>query len=162
LTEEQMKILKLMSEMTSRVDMNEFSKKMDLDPTKMMEQMQDLAKQGYLRKVGRGFAVTAKGKAALKAAVQVPSNMRFHFYIAISQPTGSSAGSIKEFYDLISTTNAASLEFHVRRGDFESWFRNAMGEGDFANALGKLKNSDLVGEDLRKSLLKEVKAKYNL
>ncbi len=157
-----MKILKFMSEMTGRVDMNEFAKKMGLTSSQIMQEMQELTKEGFLKKVGGGFAITTKGKTALKATSPVPWNMRFNFYTAIDQPTDMSAGSIKEFHDLALKVNSASLEFHMYRGDFENWFRNAAGDVGFADELAKIKKTSLKDEELRKAITKAADERYSL
>jgi predicted transcriptional regulator len=157
-----MRILKFMSEMTGRVDMNEFAKKMGLTSSQIMQHMQELAKEGFLKKVGGGFAITEKGKMALKAATPVPGNMRFNFYLAIGQPAGVSAGSVLEFHDLVLKVDLVSLEFHLGRGDFENWFRTAVVDAGFADELAKIKKTDLKGEDLRKAIAKAAEARYNL
>lgn len=162
LIEEQMRILKFMNEMTGRVDMNEFAKKMGLTSSQIMQHMQELAQEGFLKKVGGGFAITEKGKNALKVAAPVPGNMRFNFYIAIGQPTGMSAETIREFHDLVLKVDVASLEFHLGRGDFENWFRLAVVDAGFADELVKMKKADLKGEDLRKAIAKAAEARYSL
>ena len=85
--EVQFKVLKALSEATSRMDINMFAKKVSLDPNQTIQQVQELAKEGFLQKVGNGFGITVKGKAALKAFVPVPEGMGFHFYNGIDQPT---------------------------------------------------------------------------
>ena len=162
MNEDQLKILKFMSEMTSRVDMNEFAKKIDLDPSQLTQHMQKLTQEGYLKKVRGGFAITDKGKNVLRVASPVPWNMRFNFYSAIGQPTGVSAGTIKEFYDLVLKVNVASLDFHISRGDFENWFRNAAGDAEFADELAKIKKTGLTGEELRKAVAKTAESWYSL
>ena len=81
--EEQFKVLKALSEATSRMDINMFAKKVNLDPNQTIQKVQELAKEGFLQKVGSGFGITAKGKAALKAFVPVPEGMVFRFYNGI-------------------------------------------------------------------------------
>jgi hypothetical protein len=162
LIEEQMKILKFMNEMTGHVDMSEFAKKTGLTSTQIAQDMQSLAKDGYLKKVGSGFTITAKGKDALKATVTLPSNLRFEFYVALCQPTGLSAASIKEFHEAVEKVDVASLEFHVGRGDFENWFRTAVGDAALADDFAKLQKTGWKGEDLKMAVSKAVEAKYPL
>ena len=66
--EEQFKVLKTMSEATSRMDLNMFAKKVNLTPNQTIQQIQELAKEGFLQKIGNGYGITEKGKAALKAS----------------------------------------------------------------------------------------------
>lgn len=162
LIEEQARILRFMSEMTARIDTNEFSRKLELTPTELMQHMQQMAKEGLLKKVSGGFALTEKAKIALKVSSPVSGNMRFNFYTALDQPMCVSAGSVKEFYDLALKVNEASLEFHLCRGDFENWFSAAVGDSVFAAELAKIKKRNLKGEDLRKAIVKGLEARYSL
>jgi DNA-binding MarR family transcriptional regulator len=160
LIDEQVKILKFMNEMTGHIDGKDFAKKTGLTASQIAEHMQVLAKDGFLKRVGAGYSLTEKGKAALKAASPVAWNMRFNFYTGIGQPTGVSAGSVKEFRDLASSVNSVSLEFHLYRGDFENWVRSAVGDAAFADELAKIRKTELKGEELRKSLLKAAEERY--
>jgi DNA-binding Lrp family transcriptional regulator len=162
LIETQMKILKFMSEMTTRTDMNEFAHKMGLTSNQIMQDMQELAKDGFLKKIGSGYAITEKGKTALKAAATVPESMRFQFYESLGNPTGLSAGSIREFHDIALKVDSASLEFHLYRGDFENWFRAAINDKAFADELATIKKTELKGEELKKAIAKATSLKYNL
>jgi predicted transcriptional regulator len=162
LKEEQFKVLKTLSEATSRMDINMFAKKVNLDPNQTIQQVQDLAKEGFLQKVGSGFGITAKGKAALKAFIPLPEGMGFHFYNGIDQPTGITAKTLGEFYEDIKQVSADSLEFHIYRGDFENWLKDACSESEFATEVGIVKDADLKGEELRAELLKVLDAKYGI
>ena len=162
MNEQQLKILKFMTEVTGRVDMDAFSKKIGLSANQTIEQVKELAKTGFVAKTGGGYGITEKGRTALKAYLSVSSNERFHFYTAISEPTGVSAGSIKEFYDLAQTVNTVSLEFHLYRGDFENWIKTAANEPAFADELVGIKKTALKGESLRKTILAALKSHYGL
>ena len=98
LKEEQFKVLKTMSEATSRMDINMFAKKVNLTPNQTIQQIQELAKEGFLQKIGNGYGITEKGKAALKAFTAVPEDMGFHFYLGIDQPADLTAKTLEEFY----------------------------------------------------------------
>ncbi len=160
--DEQVKILKFMSEMTTRTDTNEFARKVDLAPAQLMQQMQELAKQGYLKKVGAGFAITDKGKKAITSLAQVPEDLKFQFYLELGKPTNLHARSVAEFYDDVLKVEALSLEFHLYRGDFENWFRTSVGDSPFADELSKVKKKNLMCEDLRKALAKALEQRYSL
>jgi predicted transcriptional regulator len=162
LKEEQFKVLKALSEATSRMDINMFAKKVNLDPNQTIQKVQELAKEGFLQKVGNGFGITTKGKAALKAFVTVPEGMGFHFYYGINQPTDLTAKTLGEFYENTKQISADSLEFHLYRGDFENWLKDACKEPEFAQEIGVVKDADLKGEELRAELLKVLDAKYGI
>jgi DNA-binding Lrp family transcriptional regulator len=160
LTEEQLKILKVMSEVTGRVDMNEFARRIGLAPNEVAEEIQELAKVGFVKKVGGGYGFTEKGRAALKAVKPVPEGMEFHFYVGIGQPTRLSSRTMHEFYLTAKKVDAASLEFHLYRGDFENWVATAVEDTAFANELADLKKTNLMGEELRKEIVKALEARY--
>jgi hypothetical protein len=130
--------------------------------TEIMAQMQELAKHGYLRRAGGGFAITDKGKDALKPYKLVAAEKRFQFYTGIGQPTELSAGSVNEFCEAVSKADVASLEFHLGRDDFQKWLQDAIAESVFAGDLDKIKGANLHGEDLRDAILKAAASRYSL
>jgi predicted transcriptional regulator len=162
LKEEQFKVLKTLSEATSRMDINMFAKKVNLDPNQTIQEVQNLAKEGFLQKVGNGFGITAKGKSALKAFVPVPEGMGFLFYNGFDQPTDITAKTLWEFYADVKQISVDSLEFHLYRGDFENWLKDACKEPEFAQEVGVVKDTDLYGEELRAELLKVLDTKYGI
>jgi predicted transcriptional regulator len=162
LKEEQFKVLKTLSEATNRMDMNMFAQKVDLTPNQTLQQVQDLAKEGFLRKIGGGYGITEKGKSALKAFATVPSGMGFHFYVGIDQPTDFTAQTLAEFYGYIKQVSLDSLEFHLFRGDFENWLKEAVNDLEFAGEIGNIKAADLKGENLRKQMLKVLDEKFGI
>jgi DNA-binding Lrp family transcriptional regulator len=124
--EERLKVLKVMSEVTSRIDMNTFARMVGLNPSQTVERMQELVNAGFIKKLGGGYGITEKGRAILKAIAPVPKDMAFHFYKRIEQPTGFSAESLKDFYEIVKRVAVESLEFHLYRGDFENWIKAAV------------------------------------
>jgi len=160
LIEEQMKILKFMSEVTGRTDMNEFAQKIGLTPNQATEYVHELAKSGFVKKVGNGYSITEKGKTALKTFAPVAAEKRFNFYVEIGKPTGFSAGSIPEFYDLISKIETASLEFHLYREDFENWVKAVLNDEDLADKFACVRDSEVKGENLRKALLSALEEQF--
>jgi len=162
LREEQFKILKTMNEATNRMDLNIFAQAVNLNPNQTIAQIQELAKEGFLRKVGNGYGLTEKGKNVLKMLTPVPSGMAFHYYVDVGKPLGFSAQSIEEFYRFTKQVIVDSLEFHLYRGDFENWLRDVLKDSELAKTVGDLKADGLKGEDLRKTLLKAINAKYGV
>jgi predicted transcriptional regulator len=158
--EEQLKVLKVMNEVTSRLDLNAFAQMVGLNPTQTIEHVKELVNAGLVRKVGGGYGITEKGKAILKAIAPVPKDMAFHFYFDIGQPTGFSAESLKELYEIIKRVAVGSVEFHLYRGDFENWIKGAFKDEALAEELAKLKSKELKGEELRKEIITAIAAKY--
>lgn len=160
--EEQFKVLKALSEVTNRMDINMFAKKVNLDPNQTIQKVQELANEGFLQKVGSGFGITAKGKAAIKAFVTVPEGMGFHFYNDINQPTDLTSKTLVEFYEDVKHVSVNSLEFHTYRGDFENWLKDACKESEFSKEISAVEDAGLMGEELRTELLKVLDAKYGI
>lgn len=160
--DEQLKVLKVMSEVTSRVDMNSFAQMVGLNIEETMQRMQDLASAGFIRRINGGYSITEKGRALLKAITPVPKELAFHFYTGIGQPTGFSAESLKDFYEIIKRVAAASLEFHLYREDFENWIKTVFKDAPLAEAIANLRTSQLKGEELRQEILKTIVSKFNL
>jgi len=160
--EEQFKILKIMTEATSKIDLHVLSEAIGSTPNETINAVQVLADQGFLGKVGHGYGVSEKGKTALKARVEIPAEMSFIFYNGISQPTGFSAKSISEFYNALVQANAESLEFHLYRSDFGNWLREAIKDPELSEQFEKIRLADFKGEALRTELLNAIEAKYHI
>jgi predicted transcriptional regulator len=160
LMEEQLKVLKVMNEVTSRIDMNTFAQMVGLNPHQTIERVQELVNAGLVRKAGGGYGITEKGKAILQAFTPVPKDAAFHFYTAIGQPTGFSAESLKDFYEIVKRVAVESLEFHLYREDFENWIKAVFKDAALADELANMKSSQLKGEYLRKEILKATAAKF--
>ena len=158
--EEQLKVLKVMNEVTGRMDMNAFAQLVGLNTRQTIKRMQDLINAGLVRKVGGGYGITEKGKTILQASTPVPKDVAFHFYTAIGQPTGFSAESLKDFYEIVKRIAAESLEFHLYREDFENWIKTVFTDAALADDIAHLKASQLKGEDLRQGILKAIAAKF--
>jgi hypothetical protein len=124
--------------------------------------VQELAKEGFLRKVGGGFGLNEKGKNALKAYVSVSAELGFNFYVDVDKPLGFSALSLDEFYRTIKQVCSDSLEFHLNRGDFEKWLKEVCKDEDLAKTFRTLEVEELKGEDLRKALLQAIDTKYGV
>ncbi len=160
MTEEQLVVLKAMNEITSSIDLNAFSKRVGLTPDQTIERVQELVKSGLVRKRGGGYGITEKGKAVLKAITPVPKETAFHFYMEVGHPTGFSAESIKEFYEIVKRVAVESLEFHLYRGDFENWVKAVFKDEALAAKLFSLKNANVKEEELRQGILQAMSAKY--
>lgn len=88
--------------------------------------------------------------------------MGFYFYNGLNQPTDYKAWSLAEFYELVKQVSLDSLEFHLYRGDFENWLKDACKETEFAAQVREVKSEDVKGQELRDRLLKVLNAKYGI
>ena len=160
--EAQLSVLKAMSEVKGRLDLNEFAQIVGLSPNQTVESMQELVKADLLRKIGGGYSITETGKAMLKAFTPVTKGKEFHFYFALDQPAGLIAKSFWDFYRTVKLISAGSLEFHLKRGDFEKWTSKTLNDPEFAENLTQLKRTELKGEKLRKAIIKAAEATHGL
>ena len=158
--DEQLKILKVISEVTRRMDLNEFGRLVGLTTNEALRQILELAKTGHLRSSSSGYSITEKGKAALKAQVHVPKGSEFNIYTAVGQPTGLSAESLRDFYEKIKRIDSASLEFHINRRDFKNWMQAVVKDEVLADEFESLSTQELKGENLREKIASVIESRY--
>ncbi len=91
----------------------------------------------------------------------VPPQNAFFFYRALGAPTGAAARNLTDFLGIINTIDITSLQFHLGRGDFESWVK-MLGDNTLAQQLSGLKEKKLRGEELRTLLSGAVKSRLDL
>jgi predicted transcriptional regulator len=162
LKDEQLRILKVMSEATNRMDLAMFAHAVNLTSDQAIADVQQLAQEGFLRKVGAGYGLTDKGKNAIKIGNMVADDKTFNFYVGVEKPLGFSAHSLEEFYRMVKQVYSDSLDFHLYRGDFENWIRQVIGDNVLADEVTALKASGLNGEGLRKALLEAIDNRYGV
>ena len=160
--DERLKVLKVISEVTRRMDLNEFARLVGLTTNETLKQIQELTKTGHLRSTSGGYGITEKGKATLKAQQRVPEGSEFNFYNGVGQSTGLSARTLKEFYETVKTMNVASLEFHVYRGDFKNWIQEVVKDEVLAGELDSLTQGELKNGNLREKLVALIEKRYDV
>jgi hypothetical protein len=108
------------------------------------------------------YVITGKGKKTLgipeiekQRAIEIlaylPMEKSFHFYADLGKPLNVFAASLGDFRDKIQKIDAGSIEFHIRRGDFEVWF-TSLGDIELARKTLLTKERKMSGEELRKKL----------
>jgi DNA-binding Lrp family transcriptional regulator len=137
-----------------------FAEVVNLTANEVIEKIQELTKEGFLRKVGGGYGLTEKGKNVLKIFSYLPSEMTFNFYVNVDKPLGFSANTLADFYRYVKQVTSDSLEFHLFRGDLENWLREAVNDSELSEVIGRLRTEELKGEALRKAILKSIDDKY--
>lgn len=153
-------VLKELSELSNRTDLNLFSLKVNLTPNETIFQFQQLAKAGFLQKVGNGYGITDRGKTALKVLTPVQEELGFQFYYGLNRPADIIIDTLEDFYIVIKQINAESLEFHLYRGDFENWLKESFKDPQLSFEFGAVRAFDLRGEELRAELLKALDENY--
>jgi len=63
----------------------------------------------------------------------------FFFFEDIGKPTGDFAVSLSDFCNKINSITSKSLAFHLKRGDFENWLQEIVGDIELSKQIGKLK-----------------------
>jgi len=64
----------------------------------------------------------------------------FFFYEDIGKPTGDFAISLSDLCSKINAVDSKSLTFHLKRGDFENWIKEVLGDSELPSRIVKLKN----------------------
>jgi hypothetical protein len=79
----------------------------------------------------------------------------FHFFTASRKYTGITATSLSEFSEKLQLVSARSVKYHFRRGDFQGWINDTIGDCDLAAQIARL-DAQFPSEHLRKELVKIV------
>jgi alpha-amylase len=74
--------------------------------------------------------------------------------------TGVMTWSLKGFAKALQTVDAKAVEFHNRRGDFESWAEHSLQDKTLARQLKEIRTSKLKGEALRKALIDAAEKRF--
>ena len=80
----------------------------------------------------------------------------FRFFTSASEYTGEDASSLEEFLEKVRVIDSKSLEFHLYRQDFETWFKEALNLEYLAEEMQKIKKLNLRGEELRTQMIKPI------
>ena len=99
----------------------------------------------------------AKGLAE-RILSPVSQERSFYYYLDVGRPLDYVAHSLKEFGEILKTVDVKSLEFHLKRDDFEKWVY-MLGDVELSKSLVKLRNSGLTGEKLRSELVRLVQTR---
>jgi alpha-amylase len=74
--------------------------------------------------------------------------------------TGVMSWSLKGFAKALQTVDVKALEFHNRRGDFESWAEHSLQDEALARQLKEIRASKLKGETLRKAVIDAAEKRF--
>jgi hypothetical protein len=95
---------------------------------------------------------SADKEAAQKILRSVPYEHGFHFFASVGNYTGETAVSLFSFTEELKTMDTQVVRFHFRRGDYQKWVRQTLGDGELANNINEIDDS-LSEENLKKTLL---------
>jgi hypothetical protein len=88
----------------------------------------------------------------------LPYEKGFHFYTAHGSYTGETATNLDAFEKKIQVVPAASVNFHMQRGDFQKWIEDTIGDEELAKRVSLIELT-LPAEDTRKELLSVVQTR---
>jgi acetyltransferase-like isoleucine patch superfamily enzyme len=93
----------------------------------------------------------------VKGIVSTPIDRAFYCFTDIGQYTGLLATSVEGFIDALEKSPIQSIEFHVKRRDYERWVRDVLALNDLADGFEDLRRNGVAGEELRRGLIGSVK-----
>lgn len=137
----------------------------------VMMHLLGLQRMGYVGLPEKGlYAITENGKRvlgipeitkekALAILSYAPHDKAFNFYATVDKPLSIHAHNLRDFTTKLEKVDISSLEFHLKRGDFEAWFKG-LGDEELAKKSILLKQKNLPGEELRKKLQSITKQRY--
>jgi hypothetical protein len=98
---------------------------------------------------------TTSAELASKILRSLPATEAFHFFTGIGMYEGKSAASLDDFSEKLEIVQLKSIEFHFKRGDFERWIRDTLGDDYLADGISRIDKSD-QGEALRTTIQRTV------
>lgn len=137
----------------------------------VMMHLLGLSRMGYVSSPEKGlYIITPHGKRVLSVPettkekatailAYAPHDTAFHFYVTVDKPLSIHAHNLRDFVSKIGKVDILSIEFHLKRGDFEFWFRG-LGDEELAKKIFLLKQKKFSGEDLQKQLKLIVEKRY--
>jgi hydroxymethylpyrimidine pyrophosphatase-like HAD family hydrolase len=91
----------------------------------------------------------------------LPRARRFYFCDAAGRWLGIVAGSLWAFRAALDEVPLESLQYHLERGDFERWLRDALHDAELARRLHKLADRQVRGTAMRQALITAVAERYD-
>ena len=131
-------------------------------------------RQKQKRKSSKKSSYSTPSQRQTKAILKdLPVETSFHFYEEIGKPTGQVATSLLDFCGKLASAQSlqlqASLVFHMKRGDFATWIKKAVGDSELADMIGKISVDDQnLAEKLHQTVdnrikqLKEATIEYSI
>lgn len=159
-------ILRIMWASGNPVTAQEISEKTGLKTRSASMHLSLLRKAGLIAISGEGYVITTDGEGMIrfpkideemteKILSKRPPEKAFYFYTEVDHPSGMFSDSLTDFCERIRSIDITSVEFHVGRGDFESWM-HYIGDVELEERLRMIRAANLRGEELRESLYKIV------
>jgi alpha-amylase len=98
-----------------------------------------------------------KPEHAMKRVLcRLPAGKGFTFFRDVAEPTETTVHSLDEFHAALKTIDPKVISFHMKRGDFDTWLRQVVGDEKLADRMAKLRKKRSSRKNLRKEVLKAV------
>ena len=163
------RILRIIWEIENPATAQEISVKTGLKRRAVNTYLLGLRRAGFVTMSGDCYVITEKGKESIglpkinkemaeKILSKKPTENAFHFYTEVNQPLGLSSDSLTDLCEKIRMVNIKSIEFHVARGDFESWIR-FLGDIELSERIRMLNDVVSTGEALREKLYETIRSR---
>jgi len=88
----------------------------------------------------------------------VPRHEGFHFFKGLGESTGKVATSLADFSEKLRTVDIRSVNYHFRRGEFEKWIRDEIGDVELSRRIGRIRK-ETHGEKLRNEIIEIIKGR---
>jgi hypothetical protein len=172
LMEPKKRILELLWQEDRGMKPVEITQKLGFRAASVTMHLLGLNRSGQVMAVHHGqYVITDMGKEAIglpkidraqamMIMAQLPSDKSFHFYNDLDQYLGVQANSLADFCEKIQEVSDKSIEFHISRRDFESWF-NGLGDAELARRMGVIRSMNLTGNKLRSIIQETVKRRQS-
>ena len=164
------RILKVLSDAGEPMKLQDIAKETGLGVSSTVMHLLWLGKARYVSSPRKSYyVVTGSGKEVVAAPKvdtkqvshllrELPLDQAFHFYTGIDRYIGVYANSLTDFCKKIMGVTPESIEFHLRRRDFESWLQG-LGDLELAERLGLIRGMELSEDGLQKKVYKTVKSR---
>ncbi|MBK8504410.1 MAG: hypothetical protein IPL46_20710 [Saprospiraceae bacterium] len=91
----------------------------------------------------------------------LPVSKQFHFDRSQSVVEIPNASSMYDFMRILPAVPSDILDYHLARGDFESWVRSTLHDEDLARRIHKIANRHLEKNQLNQALVDAVSSRYS-
>lgn len=112
-----------------------------------------MSRSSQTRRSGKVKKPPVDRDKALLITSSVPSEKGFHFFTAVQKPTSNFATSLFDFLEQLKKVDLKSVEFHLKRNDFQKWLREVIRDDWLADQFEKLHGLDLSADKLRVRLV---------
>jgi predicted flap endonuclease-1-like 5' DNA nuclease len=99
-------------------------------------------------------------KKAYRILRKLPFTESFFFYEEVDKATNEFANSLSMFSKKLKNIPLKSIDFHSRRGDFEKWIKETIGDKELSEKIKKISMSK-SGSNLKESIQKIVKERIS-